>query len=58
LAKLFYFLDQCPGRKILASSGRKAPEIAGTWKQYSCRIFFGFFPVISDRFLQKAQEID
>jgi hypothetical protein len=37
-------------------SCRKAPEIAGTWKQYSGQTFFGFFqvdsyelPVLSDR---------
>jgi hypothetical protein len=54
LAKLFYFLDQCPGRKIRAGSGRKAPEIAGTWKQYSCRKFFGFFPMISGWFLPES----
>jgi hypothetical protein len=42
---------QDPGRKLRAGSGRKAPEIAGTWKQYSHREFFGFFPMISDRFL-------
>jgi hypothetical protein len=33
---------------------RKAPEIAGTWKQYSDRKFFGFFPMISDRFLTES----
>ncbi len=35
-----------PGRKLRACSGRKAPKIAGTWKQYSHRKFFGFFPMI------------
>jgi hypothetical protein len=39
-----------PSQKIWAGSGRKTLEIAGTWKQYSHRKFFGFFPMISDRF--------
>ena len=43
-----------PGRKIRNGSGRKAPEITGTWKQYSHRKFFGFFPMISDRFLPES----
>jgi hypothetical protein len=43
-----------PGRKLRAGSGRKAPEIAGTWKQYSHRKIFGFFPMISDRFLPES----
>ncbi len=36
--------------KVTASC-RKAPEIAGTWKQYSHRKFIGFFPVNADQFL-------
>ena len=43
-----------PGRKIRAGSGRKAPEVTGTWKQYSNRKIFGFFPMISDRFLLES----
>jgi hypothetical protein len=43
-----------PGRKLRAGSGRKAQEIAGTWKQYFHRKFFGFFPMISDRFLLES----
>jgi hypothetical protein len=43
-----------PGRKLRAGSGRKAPEIAGTWKQYSHGKIFGFFPMISDRFLLES----
>ena len=34
----------------VTGSWRKAPEIAGTWKQYSHRKFLGFFPVNSDQF--------
>jgi hypothetical protein len=37
-------------RKVIVS-GRKIPEIARTWKQYSGRKFFGFFPMISGLFL-------
>jgi hypothetical protein len=43
-----------PGRKIRAGSGRKAPKIAGTWKQYSHGKIFGFFQMISDRFLPES----
>ena len=46
--------DRFPGRKIRAGSGRKAPEVTGTWKQYSNRKIFGFFPMISDRFLLES----
>jgi hypothetical protein len=46
--------NRYPGRKLRAGSGRKAPEIAGTWKQYSHRKIFGFFPMISDRFLLES----
>jgi hypothetical protein len=38
----------------MGRSDRKAPEIAGTWKQYPHREIFGFFPMISDRFLSKV----
>ena len=34
-----------------AGSCRNAPEVIGTWKQYSGRKISGFFPVISDQFL-------
>ena len=50
----FSFPDYIPGRKIRAGSGRKAPEVTGTWKQYSNRKIFGFFPMISDRFLLES----
>ena len=39
-----------PGQRILNSSGRNTPEVAGTWKQYSGRKISGFFPVHSDHF--------
>jgi hypothetical protein len=39
-----------PSQKIRAGFGRKTSEISGTWKQYSHRKFFGFFPMICDRF--------
>ncbi|CAF2804842.1 unnamed protein product [Rotaria sp. Silwood2] len=42
--------EPAPDRKVRAGSGRKTPEIAGTWKQYFCRKFSGFFPVNSDQF--------
>jgi hypothetical protein len=42
------FLSYLPRLMILATgSRRKALEIAETWKQYSGRKFFGFFPVDS-----------
>jgi len=44
-------LQMYPGRKLRAGSDRKAQEIAGTWKWYSHQKIFGFFPMISDRFL-------
>jgi len=47
--------NRYPGQKLRASSGRKAPKIAGTWKQYSHRKLFGFFPTGSCR---KAQQVD
>ncbi len=46
--------NNTPGQKLRAVSGRKASEIAGTWKQYSHRKIFGFFPMISDRFLPES----
>jgi hypothetical protein len=36
--------------KVIVSF-RKAPEIAGTWKRYSDRKFFGFFRWIPANFL-------
>ncbi len=36
---MFVLLNRNPGRKLRAGSGRKAPEIAGTWKQYFHRNF-------------------
>ena len=50
----FITMNFFPGRKIRAGSGRKAPEVTGTWKQYSNRKIFGFFPMISDRFLLES----
>jgi hypothetical protein len=35
---------------LQAGSGRKTPEIAGTWKQYSGRKLSGFFQVDSCQF--------
>ena len=56
--QMYYYgqelVDDNPGRKIRAGSGRKAPEVTGTWKQYSNRKIFGFFPMISDRFLLES----
>jgi len=43
-----------PGQKLRAGSSRKASEITETWKQYSHRKIFGFFPMISDRFLPES----
>jgi hypothetical protein len=43
--------DKYPGQEVRTGSGRKTPEIAGTWKQYSGRKFFGLFPIISVQFL-------
>jgi len=42
------------GQKLRAGSDRKAPKIAETWKQCFHRKIFGFFSMISDRFLSKA----
>jgi len=52
--KMFKTIDLHPGQKLRAGSGRKASEITGTWKQYSNRKIFGFFPMISDRFLPES----
>jgi len=41
--------DFNPDQKLRAGSCRKASEIAGTWKQYSHRKIFGFFPLLSCR---------
>jgi hypothetical protein len=45
------FEKNVPGQEVRTGSGRKTPEIAGTWKQYSGRKFFGLFPIISGQFL-------
>ncbi len=52
---LFYPIRVCPCRWFRTPdpvrSCRKAPKIAGTWKQYSGRKFSGFFRRISANFL-------
>ncbi len=58
---LFYYqmkiknlhIELYPGEEVRFDSGRKTTDIAGTWKQYSDRKFYGLFPMISCR---KAQE--
>ena len=50
----FCFSAATPGRTLRAGSGKKALEIAGTWKQYSHRKFVGFFPIISNQFLPES----
>jgi hypothetical protein len=40
-----------PGRSVQAGSGRKVPEIDGTWKQYFWSEELRIFPVSSDQIL-------
>jgi hypothetical protein len=49
--------QKVPGRTGLLGNGRFRGIPVISWKQYSGRKFFGFFPMISGQFLSESTEI-
>ncbi len=49
---IIYYLFS--GRTVRPGNGRSRIILVILWKQYSDRKFFGFFPMISDRFLRES----